>query len=367
MLSLTLPHLYMKILLTRPISTGGGVGYYYDKIEKYFQYDVKYIFIGKRSVNETSFQALVRYVKDFLYYVKEIICGNYSLIHLNPSLQFKAVIRDGFFLLIAKLFRKKTVVFFRGWDEKFELNIKHRYLNIFRFVYFSADAIIVLASQFKNSLVEMGYQKPIYVETTLVSDEIFKINNNYNYDNDIPNSLNILFLSRMEKYKGIYEAINAYSMLKKKYSSLTMTLAGDGSEFNAVKEYIKSNNILDIKNLGWVDGEKKYKVYKKADIYLFPTQHGEGMPNSLLEAMAYGLPVITCPVGGVKDFFQNGKMGYITENVEPKFLAELCEILIKDNKKRADIKKFNRDYAYKHFTASNVCKRLEAIYHEIVK
>ena len=353
----------MNILIIR--SKTGGVGFYYDVLKKHFQSNVKHIYVGKRKTDETPFHQLIRLVKDYIHFTREIIYGKYDLIHINPSLRSKSLMREGVYLLIAKLSRKKTVVFFRGWDETLENRIKNRYAKIFRFIYFPADAIIVLASRFKNFLEEMGYKNPIYLETTLVSDEILKLKNNHNYSKEDQSIINILFLSRVEKYKGVYEAINAYRLLKKKYPSLTMTLAGDGSELNAANKYIKSNNIPDIEIPGWVEGEKKNLVYKKAAMYLLPT-YGEGMPNSLLEAMAYGLPVITTPVGGIKDFFQNGKMGYLTESIEPKDLAELCEILIKDSKKRSDIGKFNRYYAIKHFIASNVCKRLEAIYHETV-
>ena len=351
----------MKILLIRPFNSGGGVGSYYDKIMIHFKCNVRYFYIGKRKRNSIP---VLRLIKDYYLFVIEVARNDYDLVHVNPSLRFNAVIRDGIFLLLSKLFRKKTVIFFRGWDDEFENTIRKRYSKLFGLVFFSADAIIVLASRFKTTLQEMGCTRPIFLETTLVPDEVFGFNKIGHLKNGDTRMLNILFLSRIEKYKGVYEAIETFIILKKSYPNITMTLAGDGSEFIAVKAYLENRNVTGVAIPGWLNNEKKMKAYQNADIYLFPS-YAEGMPNSLLEAMAYGLPVVTRPVGGVEDFFQNGEMGFSTESTEPKVLAQLCEILIRDNERRTIIGRFNSKYAREHFIASSVCKRLEAIYHEI--
>ena len=352
----------MKILLIRPFKSDGGVGNYYDKIKTHFKNDVRFFYTGERKRNTIPF---LRMIRDYLFFTIEVARNDYDLIHVNPSLRFNAVIRDGIFLLLSKLFRKKTLVFFRGWDDEFENIIRKRYSKLFGLVFFSADAIIVLASRFKTTLQEMGYTRPIFIETTLVPDEVFGSNKINQLNNGAPGRLNILFLSRIEKYKGVYEALEAFIILKKRYAYITMTLAGDGSELKAVKEFMENRNVADVKIAGWLDGEKKMEAYENADIFLFPS-YAEGMPNSLLEAMAYGLPVITKPVGGIKDFFRNGEMGYFIEGTDHEKIVEVCEMLIKDSKRRSDIGKFNREYAKENFIASNVCRRLETIYDKIV-
>lgn len=90
------------------------------------------------------------------------------------------------------------------------------------------------------------------------------------------------------------------------------------------------------------------------------------MPSSVLEAMAFGLPVITRPVGGLKDFFEDGKMGFITESKAPEAFADLMEKLITDCDDRKKIARYNQRYAREHFMASKVAKRIENIYREIL-
>jgi len=75
--------------------------------------------------------------------------------------------------------------------------------------------------------------------------------------------------------------------------------------------------------------------------------------------MAFGLPVITRPVGGLKDFFENDKMGYMIENLDPKEYAAQIEQLIKDVYKANEISDYNKQYAKKHFMASKIAPLIE--------
>ena len=83
--------------------------------------------------------------------------------------------------------------------------------------------------------------------------------------------------------------------------------------------------------------------------------------------MSYGLPVITRPVGGIKDFFQNGKMGFITESKNPYDFAFFIEKIITNSKLRLQISNYNYNYAKEHFWAEKVISRLENIYNTITK
>ena len=206
-------------------------------------------------------------------------------------------------------------------------------------------------------------KKPIYKITTAVDDRLIKnINKDYllNKNRDY-NDLYILFLSRIELYKGIVETVEAYQILKKKYPVLKLIVAGDGSFENQTKEYIEKNNISDIIFTGYIKGIEKEKIFKKSYIYVFPT-YGEGLPISVLEAMAFGLPIVTRPVGGIKDFFISGKMGYMSSSLEPIILAQMIEKILINRNLRVKISIFNYEYAQKYFLASDVAKKMEKIY-----
>jgi len=141
-------------------------------------------------------------------------------------------------------------------------------------------------------------------------------------------------------------------------------VAGDGLEFAGAKRYAEVQGIENVNFTGYITGSAKHKAFLEADVFLFPT-YGEGLPISVLEAMAYGLPVITRPVGGIKDFFVNGTMGYLIESKEPRDFAELMGTLLRDPESLERIGTFNRNYAREHFGADRVASRLQDIYGQL--
>ena len=132
------------------------------------------------------------------------------------------------------------------------------------------------------------------------------------------------------------------------------------------KNYVLRKELKDIKFVGYVKGKEQKNVYNNSDFYLFPTTHGEGIPISVLEAMAFGLPVVTRSVGGLKDFFKNGKMGFITESKNPKIFAKFIEKMILDIDLRYKIGLYNYKYAREYFLSSKVAKHLEDIWEKVL-
>src|SRR5690606_39046507 len=113
---------------------------------------------------------------------------------------------------------------------------------------------------------------------------------------------NILFLSTVNKNKGIYEAILGYEIIKENFSNVSFEIGGDGPELENIKTLVNKKKMQDVTFSGYLTGKQKIKAFLNADIYVFPS-FSEGMPISILEAMASGLPIITTEVGGIKDFF----------------------------------------------------------------
>lgn len=280
-----------------------------------------------------------------------------DLIFLNPSLGFNSFFRDGFFAkqLISK--NIPFVVFFHGWNLDFEKKVTKKYQNFFLNSFAKAKKIFVLSNDFKTKLEEWGYKGEIIIETTNVDSSLIK---NFNFERKIEDINNtktfkILFLARMIKEKGIFETIEAFNKLTDKYN-IELFVAGDGEDLDEVKKVSNSNSKIHI--LGRVEGKEKIDLFTKCHIYAFPTFYGEGLPTSILEAMAFGMPVITTNMGGLKEFFRNEEMGYL---IEPKNVVELTnrlELLLKDTNKISDLSKFNFNYANEKLLNTVVAKRI---------
>lgn len=357
----------MNILIaTVNLEKKGGVASYYRSLLKYYDKDTNLFTVGARDYNNSFVKDLVRMMKDYFNFAKRLKNSEYDVVHLNPSLGSKAILRDSIFLLLAKIIKQhKVLVFIHGWDVDCEKTIRKNYLPIFRGVYFRADAFIVLSQEFKQKLIEMGCHKPIFIESTTVDDEIFSMSDSDRITRN-NNAFSILYLSRVEKDKGIYEALDAYHLLKVRCPKARMTVAGDGSELGRVRQYAATEGMTDIEFTGYIRGDDKHKAFTSADVYIFPTTYGEGMPTTVLEAMAYGLPVITRAVGGLSDFFEDGKMGFITESRDPAVFADLLERLSAKPQSCYEIGRYNQSYANVHFAASNVARRIQNIYRALI-
>jgi glycosyltransferase involved in cell wall biosynthesis len=140
---------------------------------------------------------------------------------------------------------------------------------------------------------------------------------------------NFLFLGRLGKRKGVYDLLQAIERIVAGNPASTMHfwLAGDG-EIEAVKEEIKRRNLGDhITVVGWIDGGQKLQYLKQSDTMLLPS-YDEGLPMSILEAMACGKVIISTFVGGIPDLVIQGENGFL---IQPGDVPALAQAIMEVN------------------------------------
>lgn len=357
-----------NVLLVHPdFSDPGGVAGYFKHFEHKFKMPLSHFFVGSRPIEKGLLQKSRRILLDYYNFIMLLKNDSVRLVHLNPSLDPKSMFRDGIFVLLANASGKKTIVFFHGWHKSFETAIERYYLSIVKCIFKKVNIFIVLSNDFRQKLQEWGFNQPIELEVTVIDDDFVDgfnvcraITKRHLYKN-----LRILFLSRIIKEKGIYETVEAFSLLQPKYPMLELVVAGDGEELENIMRFVANRNIQNIRFIGYVSGSKKREILENAYLYCLPS-YSEGMPGSIVEAMAFGLPVITRPVGGIKDFFENEIHGFYSNSKNPSVFAELIERLIMDKVLHKKISLNNYRYAQSNFLASRAASRLENIYESML-
>jgi glycosyltransferase involved in cell wall biosynthesis len=359
-----------RILILIPAdSARGGITTYYQTLKNYYSNQVIYQYRGSRNFpyRKGILNEKLRLLYDFTIFIQNLFKKNLKVIQTNTSLNPNSVKRDAIFILLAKIFKKQIIIFFHGWDIEFAKKIQNSYL--FKKIYFKADAVILLSENSEKTMREWGYDKPIYRVTTAVSNDIIQNITTKTINDKFENNkqtLNLLFLARIEKQKGIYELIDTLEILNKTYNNLVLTIAGDGREEKAIREYISEKNIENVSFTGFVNNEEKIKVFNNNHIYIFPS-YTEGMPTSVLEAMAFGLPVITTAVGGLIDFFQNEINGFMSDvPPKPSTFAKNISLLIENQDLMKSIALNNYYYAQANFLASKIAKQNESIFNEVI-
>jgi glycosyltransferase involved in cell wall biosynthesis len=358
----------MKVLVLHPdFSDPGGVAAYYRKLQGKFSTRVDHLFIGKRPGERHCLAYVRRLLKDLVIFWRKVSGQTYRIVHINPSLDPKALIRDGIWLLLAKLHHKKVVVFFRGWRTPCERAIERHWQWLFRWVYGRADAIIVLSRDYGRILRSWGISSPFYYEFTIIDDDaLIDFNMDVTLRERMSNKTRrILFISRLTVDKGVYEVIDAVDMLSRKIPDVELVVAGDGPALSGAKRIAAERKMVNVHFPGYVTGEEKRHIFEAAHLLCFPTRHGEGMPNSIAESMGYGLPVVTRSVGGVNDFFINHVHGFTTDLNQPQVFADLIAALLEDHRTYRRIALHNHRFAQSRFKASQAARRLDHIYSRI--
>lgn len=348
----------MKVLVVVPcLKLVGGVANHYMGLESYWTEDVRYCIYGRRE----RVPAWLCLLPDLFVFMYKLITFRPDIVVVNPSLRPYQLVRDAMYLLVAKLFGRKIVTFFHGWDLSLAARIEKR-PALFRWVYGRSSLIYVLCSDFAASLERMGIVGRVKLNTTKVADHLVA-----GFDVAVRNrpATNLLYLARIDKYKGIYVAIDAFEMLQKEFPELKFTIVGNGVDEQRARKYVAQKNLTNVYFTGGLHGKDLAAQFAQGDIYVLPS-YFEGMATSVLEAMAFGLPVVTAPVGGVKDFFKNGKMGFLIDSYAARAYADCIGRLVKDDALRQAMSQTNYQYAHEHFMASAIARRMEHDFSELV-
>ncbi|MBA2613506.1 MAG: glycosyltransferase family 4 protein [Bacteroidetes bacterium] len=355
------------MLVPGPNARGGITNYYYS-IRKELPDEIIYVIRGPRNWpnKKNKLNEFGRFIKDNYNFIKVLIKEDVSVIQIALPFTSTAIIRDGLFILIGKLFAKKVVVFFRGWIDDYVYSLSGLRLIIIKKILFSANAIIELSESNKKHLQNLGYSKKIYLETTLVNKELIE---DFDFNEGLQKRVNsskktILFLSRIEKEKGIYQLLDSFKIIKKQFPEFDLVYAGDGKEEVNLAKKIKDENITGVSLKGFVSGDEKKQIFKNANIFVFLSEH-EGMPNAVLEAMAFGLPVITTNVGGIASVFKNEINGCLVNTVNPEDIAKNIGNIIFDTERYKEISEINYKVARNNFWSDVVAKRMVTILNEV--
>ncbi|OGF61552.1 MAG: hypothetical protein A2Y62_01880 [Candidatus Fischerbacteria bacterium RBG_13_37_8] len=167
----------------------------------------------------------------------------------------------------------------------------------------------------------------------------------------------LLSVGCLEARKNYFILLDAYKILKAKYSELGLLIIGEGKESNKLIDYAKQNRLEDIYFLGHIEPEQIIQYYAVADIFIHPSLSDQ-WPQVVNEAMASGLPVIVSKYCGIpQDLVRNGENGFIVDSKTPVDIIKSIDVIINDVEKMSrmgqnsleSIKLFDINYSLKIF------------------
>lgn len=153
----------------------------------------------------------------------------------------------------------------------------------------------------------------------------------------------LVYVGRFVPKKGIDTLIDACAILNEQHVEFTCHLYGDGELRRNLETRIAGYRLeRRIFFEGQIPNERFYSVMNRDDLFVCPSRYmpdGErdGIPVTLLEAMAGGITVVATPVSGIPELIEDGRNGYLVAPDEPARLAALLKVLILEPARREQV------------------------------
>jgi glycosyltransferase involved in cell wall biosynthesis len=181
---------------------------------------------------------------------------------------------------------------------------------------------------------------------------------------DVSEPGRVLFLGRLEEAKGVFDLLHACALLAPRIPSIRLVLAGSG-DLDAVRLRARELGVEGhIELPGWIGPEQRAHELRRAQVFCLPS-HAEGLPMSLLEAMAAGKAVVASSVGGIPEALSDGDNGLLVPPRVSQALAAALAGVLEDAALRTRMGRRARETVEQHYSLEAVTARLGAIYHEL--
>ena len=293
-----------QVLMVGPsIGRKGGIAKVLHQYSIHLEYKIFFSTLFQRTF--LTFLMLPERLLSFFIFL--LVRPSVKIVHIHMSSE-GSFYRKYIFFQIAKLFGKKAVVHIHsGRFLQFYSNSRPYLRRKIEKVFKKVDAVCLLSSSWKKQF-----------ESTLSLRKSFVVPNMIDYPGSVPKKkirgpkLKLIFLGGVTEKKGIFDLLDVilseYEIVS---SALEINICGVGDE-QRIKKYksLDRNNIFHF--LGWVDSDNKIDLLLDSDVLVLPS-YSEGLPISILEAMSYGLGIITSNVGGIPEIVDHESNGYLIE------------------------------------------------------
>jgi glycosyltransferase involved in cell wall biosynthesis len=347
------------VMLGDSITQSGGIATLQKLIIKYAATDLQIDRIATRDLDSKLTRELF-FARSMVLLIWRLLSKKTDLVHIHIA-HGGSILRKAIIASIAFTFRKPVLMHAHGAE--FHLNYANSPQPIQRLMQ-------KIFNQCHGWIALTSFWQDFYISTLgLDPQKVFVLLNPTELPSQIPQRLDspkikLVFLGNIGERKGTFDLIEAFAKLPVHLrNSAELSIAGDGKIAQA-KELADRLNLGERVNfLGLIDAHDRDLLLEHADIYVLPT-YNEGLPLALLEAMSWGLPVITTPVSGIPDVVQDRQNGLLVNPGDIQQLTDRLQLLIENEALRLSLGKAARATAatldVDHFSS-----QLDRIYREV--
>jgi glycosyltransferase involved in cell wall biosynthesis len=176
-----------------------------------------------------------------------------------------------------------------------------------------------------------------------------------------PDGLVAGVVSRLDPAKGVRVLIRALAQV----DGVTLTIVGDGPERAALESVADKLGVAG--RIHWIGHRRDVlRLLPAFDLFVQPSLH-EGLPNTVLEAMAAGLPVVATAVGGTPEVVVDGVTGLLVPPHDPDALAKGIACLLRDLDLRRKMGRAGRERVKRRFAMKQMVRQTQTLYEHLLR
>jgi glycosyltransferase involved in cell wall biosynthesis len=304
-------------------------------------------------ISKTELSALLRILSETRSRVLHVYFGQIA-VHLLP--------------LIRK-WENPSIVSFHGADVMVDMN-KPAYRDATLQMLKAVKLVLVRSDSLRRAVTDVGCDpEKIEVQRTGIPVAEFPFR-----ERVFPQDGRWRFVQagRLVEKKGLPITLRAFAVFVQQYPNATLTIAGEGPLLDELQGLARESGIEErVSFTGFISQEQLREIYYRSHIFVHPSQTGhdgnqEGIPNSILEAMATGLPVFATVHGGIPEAIENSATGVLVPERDDEALARALLNAAQDRSFVSRIARAGAEAVRKNFDLSTQAERLEDVYLKII-
>jgi glycosyltransferase involved in cell wall biosynthesis len=272
-------------------------------------------------------------------------------------------------LPLIRAWKDPSIVSFHGADVMVDMN-KPAYREATSQMLDAVTLVLVRSESLRRAVVDLGCDpEKIEIQRTGIPLEEFSFR-----ARDVPKNGEWRFVQagRLIEKKGLPVTLRAFSTFLKQHPNAALTISGEGPLLPELQKFAGELGVTDrVSFTGFISQEQLREIYYRSHIFLHPSQTGrdgnqEGIPNSMLEAMATGLPVFATEHGGIPEAIENGVSGALVPERDDEALARALLNATQDPDLLSRIARAGAEAVKHNFDWAAQAQRLEDIYLRII-
>jgi len=226
---------------------------------------------------------------------------------------------------------------------------------LMKLAYFRPDIAVHVSHLLTDDGRTIHARKILVVHNT--TEDVYPLYSAHRSMNEVPV---ILFVGALFTSKGIFDLLDACSILKSRGIDFQLKVMGEGDQEMAIRDYISQNRLKDnVTLLGVKTNGEKWEEFARADIFCFPTYfEAETFGIVVLEAMMFSLPVVATRWRGLPELVRDGENGFLVPIKHPHLLADKLQLLIENPILRTEMGKYGRKLFLSNFAIDKFYKKM---------